>query len=251
MCLVAFSWKVHPDFPLLISANRDEFFDRPAAPMHRWESGIYAGKDLRGGGTWLGFHPNGKWALLTNFRDFTQQRSFQTSRGSLVLDFLQSNISPENYLDRIAQTKDQYDGFNLLCSDGEKLLYYSNHGPDPTEVPAGIHALSNNLLDAPWPKTELAKSQMEGINLETADSNSLLSILKSPDTYPLELLPKTGLNDEMERSVSAQFIRMTPNYGTVSSTSVLRNISGHTQLKERSFDWDAEKYRDVSFNFQT
>lgn len=251
MCLVAFSWKVHPDYPLLISANRDEFFDRPTAPLHQWEDGIYAGKDLRGGGTWLGFHPNGKWALLTNFRDFTQQKSFQTSRGTLVLDFLQKEINPENYLDWIASSKDQYDGFNLLCSDGERLFYYSNHGPAPIEVSPGVHALSNNLLNAPWPKTELAKSQMEGIDPKTVDSNSLLSILKSPDTYPLELLPKTGLSDEMEAGISAQFIRMPPNYGTVSSTSVLRNASGLTQLKERSFDWDAGKYRDVSFSFQT
>lgn len=251
MCLVAFSWKVHPEFPLLISANRDEFFDRPAAPLHIWESGIFAGKDLRGGGTWMGFHPEGKWALLTNFRDFTQLKTFQTSRGSLVLDFLQKSVSPENYLDRIASAKDQYDGFNLLCSDGEKLFYYSNHGLDPTEVPPGIHALSNNLLDVPWPKTELAKKQMADLKPEDFNVDMLLSILKSTETYPLKQLPNTGITSAMEAQLSAQLIRMPPNYGTVSATSVLRNGSGYTQLKERSFDWDIGKYRDVSFSFQT
>ena len=93
MCLVAFSWKVLPEFPLLISANRDEFFDRPTAPLHQWESGIYAGKDLRSGGTWMGFHPGGKWAFLTNYRDFTHPKSGKISRGKLVVDFLESTVS--------------------------------------------------------------------------------------------------------------------------------------------------------------
>lgn len=250
MCLVAFSWKTHPEFPLLISANRDEFFDRPTAPLHVWENGIYAGKDLRGGGTWMGFHPDGRWALLTNFRDFAHLRSVGITRGRLVLDFLENTFSPENYLDRIVSAKELYEGFNLLVSDGEKLLYYSNYGADPIEIRPGIHGISNAHINAPWPKTELAKKQLADLQANNPDSDNLLSILKSTDTYPLRKLPKTGVSTEMETQLSAQLIRMTPNYGTVSATSVLRDRNGRTQLKERSFDWNYRNYRDVTLSFE-
>ncbi|WP_343852786.1 NRDE family protein [Algoriphagus jejuensis] len=251
MCLVAFSWKVHPEFPLLISANRDEFFDRPTAPLHTWESGLYAGKDLRGGGTWMGFHPNGKWALLTNYRDFSRPMTGEISRGRLVLDFLEKEISPENYLDEVVSSKVRYEGFNLLLSDGDKLFYYSNYGDLPTEVKPGIHAISNAQLNAPWPKTELAKQQLERLKPDGAKPEELLAILKSSQTYPLESLPTTGVGAEMEIQLSAQLIRIAPNYGTVSATSVLRNKTGFTQLLERSYGWDPGDYRDISFSFQT
>ncbi|MBN7813631.1 NRDE family protein [Algoriphagus sp. H41] len=251
MCLVAFSWKTHPEFPLLISANRDEFFDRPTAPLHRWESGIYAGKDLRGGGTWMGFHPDGKWAFLTNYRDFSQPKKGQISRGRLVLDFLEKRLSPENYLDGVMGEKDRYEGFNLLVSDGEKLYYYSNYGDAPEEVQPGIHGISNALLNAPWPKTALAKKEMTDLAKRNPDPDSLLTLLKSPTTFPPEQLPDTGVPKAMEAQLSSQFIRMEPNYGTVSSTSVLKDQSGLTRLKERSFDWDSGNYRDTSFSFQT
>jgi uncharacterized protein with NRDE domain len=251
MCLVAFSWQVHPDYPLLISANRDEFFDRPTAPLHRWENEVYAGKDLRGGGTWMGFHPSGKWALLTNYRDFYHPKPGKISRGKLVMDFLENSVSPENYLDRVVPDKDQYEGFNLLVSDGHKLLYYSNYDEVPREVQPGIHGLSNALLDASWPKTDLAKNQLANLQADIPNTDNLLSILKSTDTYPEDQLPKTGVTTAMEVQLSAQLIRMPPNYGTVSATSVVRNRSGWTQVKERSFDWYLGNYQDISFSFQT
>ncbi len=251
MCLVAVSWKTHAEFPLLISANRDEFFDRPTAPLHRWENGIYAGKDLRGGGTWMGFHPKGRWALLTNYRDFFRPKQAEISRGRLVLDFLESPLSPENYLDHVVSNKEHYDGFNLLVSDGEKLYYYSNYGPEPAELQPGIYGISNALIDTPWPKTALAKKQLTSLLTESPSPDNLLAILKSPETFPENSLPKTGVSLAMEKQLSAQFIRMAPNYGTVSATAVLKDQSGFTQLKERSFDWEKEKYRNISFSFQT
>ena len=251
MCLVAFSWQVNPDYPLLISANRDEFFDRPTYPLRQWENGIYAGKDIRGGGTWMGFHPDGKWALLTNYRDFHQQRKGEISRGMLVLDFLEKAISPENYLVQVAQNKHLYEGFNLLVSDGFRLFYFSNYGGGPTEIPPGIHGLSNGLINEPWPKTDLAKTQLAELNSLNANPDTLLSRLKSTETYPLERLPQTGINSEIELQLSSQLIRMAPNYGTVSATAVLRYKTGFTQLRERTFDWDYNHFRDVSISFQT
>lgn len=250
MCLVAFSWKVNPEYPLHISANRDEFFDRPSAPLHQWENGIFAGKDLKGGGTWMGFNPDGRWALVTNFRDFNKKQNGIISRGKLVLDFLVSNISPQEYLDHLISTRDLFDGYNLLASDGDRLFYYCNYGNDPVEIPPGIHGLSNGLINDPWPKTELAKIQLQRLEPGNISPDQLIQILKSTETHPLEKLPKTGVSPEMEIRLSAQMIRMEPNYGTVSAAGVLRDKTGFTQFKERSFNWDFRSYDDTNISFQ-
>lgn len=251
MCLVSFSWKNHKDYPLIISANRDEFFARPTQAMHRWESGIYAGKDLRSGGTWLGFNPNGRgrWSLLTNYRDFISQRNAKISRGKLVQNFLETDSSPLSYLQQIEKDKDLYDGFNLLVSDGKDLFYFSNYGKEIQQIAPGIHALSNGLINDPWPKAELAKQQLKDITSREVSTSKLLSILKSDQQSSIRNLPKTGIPDEMEVALSPQFVRMNDNYGTVSSTAVLVHSSGSTQLKERTFDWEFHNFRDQDFEF--
>ncbi|SEF73840.1 NRDE family protein [Algoriphagus boritolerans] len=238
MCLVVFSWKDHPTYPLILSANRDEFFDRPTQVIHRWESGIIAGKDLRGGGTWMGFHPEGKWALLTNYRDFTRPQRAEISRGKLVQNFLEKEEDPVNYLERIFLIKDKYEGFNLLVSDGERLFYFSNYKNEIQEIQPGIHGLSNGLINDPWPKVELAKKQLSETISGEIEEDRLLTILKSQATHPLENLPKTGASETMEIGLSAQLIRLPPNYGTVSATAVIRDQRGKTAITERTFDWD-------------
>lgn len=250
MCLVAFSWKNHPEYPLIISANRDEFFDRPSEKMHLWYSGFYAGKDLRSGGTWMGIHPNGRWSLLTNYRDFSIARNAKISRGKLVQDWLESTISTEEYLKGIQKFQDQYDGFNLLISDGYKLFYLSNYSPEILELKPGIYGLSNALINDPWPKVELAKSQLEHLIKSDFSMSDLLSILKSKETFPQETLPKTGVPPEMESSLSAQLIRMSGNYGTVSAAALVQDKSGLVQLKQRSYQWKPEQYSDLDFQFQ-
>lgn len=250
MCLVAISWQNHPEFPLIISANRDEFFERPTIGMHQWESGFYGGKDLRSGGTWLGFHPNGRWSLITNYRDFTQVRKAEISRGKLVQDFVEVQSDPEEYLRKIQSEMDRYDGFNLLVSDGNKLFYLSNFGEKVEEIAPGIHGLSNGLINDPWPKIELAKTQLEQILQAELSEGKLLEILKSTEKHPIESLPKTGVPPEMEIGLSSQLIRLGDNYGTVSSTAVLQHKSGLTRLKERTFQWDYTQFEDRDFTFQ-
>jgi uncharacterized protein with NRDE domain len=251
MCLVAFSWQNHSEYPLVISANRDEFFERPTAPLQLWESDIIAGKDLRGGGTWMGFHINGRWSFLTNYRDFRKMGYGEISRGKLVKDFLEDSISPKDYLKEIENEKNRYEGFNLLVSDGKELFYFSNFGNGIQEVKPGIHGLSNGLLNDPWPKTELAKKQLKE-TLEQDPSNSkLLQILKSKQTYPLEKLPDTGAPKDLEIALSAQLIRANGNYGTRSASSVLWNKNNLISIQERTFDWDESKFKDASAQIQT
>ncbi|MEN2283349.1 NRDE family protein [Algoriphagus sp. SE2] len=249
MCLVAISWKNHPQYPLIIRANRDEFFDRPSAKIHLWESGFFGGKDLKSGGTWMGFHPNGRWALLTNYRDFNNPRKAQISRGKLVQDFLETTVAPKEYLASVEAYQDQYDGFNLLVSDGEKLFYSSNFGKGIMEVAPGIHGLSNGLLNDPWPKVELAKSELNQQTSEHFTVDSLLDTLISKKTYSIDQLPDTGVPEEMEIGLSAQFIRLGDNYGTVSSTALTLDKSGKVWMKERSFQPDYSKFTDETYSF--
>lgn len=251
MCLVAFSWKQHANLPLIISANRDEFFDRPTAPLHQWENGILAGKDLRSGGTWMGFHPNGRWSLLTNYRDFRKMGHGEISRGKLVQDFLENSISPEDYLVEIQKDQDRYEGFNLLVSDGKSLFYFSNYGQGIQEIEPGIYGLSNGLINEPWPKVELAKRQLEEILSEKIDHGSLLQILKSTKTYPTGKLPDTGAPQSLEKALSAQLIRTDGNYGTVSSSSVIQNQKGQIEIQERRFEWDYANFTDTKAHLQT
>jgi uncharacterized protein with NRDE domain len=138
MCLLAFNWNNHPEYKMILVANRDEFFERPTKSLHLWEEGFYAGKDLRAGGTWLGIHPNGRFAALTNYRDMRNMKKDAKSRGDLVKNFLQGESGPEEYLTEIQKEKDLYEGFNLLVGLGDELFYFSNKIDD-------IHKLSYGL----------------------------------------------------------------------------------------------------------
>src|SRR5690554_6136973 len=126
MCLIAFNWADHPDYQLILVGNRDEFFQRPSASLHLWSEGFYAGKDLKAGGTWLGFHPNGRFAALTNYRTVDEPKLNPISRGHLVKDFLESSQEPLEYLYQIKEQMYQYEGFNLLVAEGEQMAYLSN-----------------------------------------------------------------------------------------------------------------------------
>jgi uncharacterized protein with NRDE domain len=249
MCLVAIAWKEYPDFPLVISANRDEFFERPSQNLHQWDSKIYAGKDLQSGGTWLGFHPNGRWALLTNYRDSSSSIKPTISRGKLVQNWLEGQVTPNQYLEEIVKSQEKYEGFNLLVSDGKTLWYLSNYGNGIEEIKPGIHAISNGLLNDLWPKTELAKVQLAALMKTEPNENKLLHILKSTETYELGKLPKTGVSSDMEIGLSAQLIRIGETYGTVSATAVVQEASGLIRIKERTYQIKYRDYKDTSLSF--
>src|SRR5690554_5387366 len=222
MCLIAFNWADHPDYQLILVGNRDEFFQRPSSSLHLWPEGFYAGKDLKGGGTWMGFHPNGRFAALTNYRGTAGTKLNPISRGHLVKDFLEGQDDPAEYLHKIQTKMDSYEGFNLLVAEGNQMSYLSNFRKEVETVSPGIHGISNAFLDTPWPKVEQAKKELqEKIGKGQLDEESLLQLLQSKSYAPDETLPSTGVSREMERMLSAQFIQMGQEYGTVNTTVIL------------------------------
>jgi uncharacterized protein with NRDE domain len=233
MCLIVIGWRAHPDFPLVVAANRDEFYARPTAPAARWPDHprVLGGLDLEAGGTWLGVAESGRFAAVTNVREPGAPQG-RLSRGQLTREFLVGNRSAEEYMAGIDGSA--YSGFNLLVSDGESLWYGSNRDGTPRRLAPGIYGLSNHLLDTPWPKLMTARHQFAAALATLPDTEALFGILANGKTVADEHLPRTGVPLEWERLLSAIFV-CSENYGTRASTVLTQARHGSIRLEERSF----------------
>jgi uncharacterized protein with NRDE domain len=256
VCLIVFDWRPHAPqgAKLTLAANRDEFYARPAAPLTWWSGApqILAGRDLQGGGTWLGITRSGRFAALTNFRAPGAIRAAAPSRGALVAGFLQDHCSPADYLAHLAAHAEMYSGFNLLVGDlaqGE-LSWFNNcaaaqHNRAATPQPgaqnlaAGCYGLSNALLDTPWPKVQACKAALRaclatppGDSSPAAQREALLDMMHDGRIAPDAALPDTGLTLERERALSAAYISL-PDYGTRCTTILQVSASGSVTMMEQ------------------
>lgn len=239
MCLIVFAWQIVPGMPLAAAANRDEFFRRPAAPAGWWSEHphVYAGRDLQGGGTWMGITREGRFAAITNVRAPSEMRSDVPTRGALVADFLTGIASPRAYIDSIASRAADYNGFNLLVGDREHLIWYSNRAREDERngklLAPGIYGLSNGSLDSPWPKVVKTKAQFASLLCQGAPLEAYFDMLADTMRAPDCRLPDTGVSLEWERILSAVHIE-SPDYGTRASTVVQLSSSQGALLHERN-----------------
>lgn len=237
MCLIAWNWQPGTAQPLLLLANRDEFYARPSQAMHWWDGGeVLAGRDLAGGGTWLGVTRSGRVAALTNYRDPINFQPDAPSRGALVANFLQGTLSAANYLESILPTVDRYNGFNLLVFDGVQLLGLESRHARMLEMGAGIGAVSNADFLSPWPKLEKLRTGLaQAVERTPTDQDHVLwDLLCDAEAAPDSLLPRTGIPLDRERALSTAFIA-TPDYGTRAST-LLKIHTGGISVEERRFE---------------
>jgi uncharacterized protein with NRDE domain len=253
MCLVLIALDAHPDYSLIVAANRDEFYDRPTAPAEFWREApsVLAGRDLEAGGTWLGIDRQGRLAAVTNYRQGTRESPARRSRGRLVSDFLTGDTGPREHMDRVQSDAGLYNGFNLLAGDAGELLYFSNREGRVGVLAPGIYGLSNHLLDTPWPKVVSSKSAFgalltAGASALTAD---LLALLSDRDRPAEDLLPSTGVGREWEQLLSSAFIA-SEDYGTRSSTVVLVGRDSSIGFVERSFGPGGTPGKEARFEFQ-
>mgnify|MGYP000290364547 CR=1 FL=1 len=174
MCLVLFAVGAHPDYPLVVAANRDEFYRRPALPVHHWDEDprVVAGRDLEADGTWLGISAVGRFAAVTNYSDPVD--SAPLSRGALTATFLTGEMSAENYAASIHGAS--YRGFNLLLWDGEHMVYVSNKAPMQRLRP-GTYGLSNAALGSEWPKVIRGRSVLQSVLRQQPSSRQLIKLL--------------------------------------------------------------------------
>jgi uncharacterized protein with NRDE domain len=242
MCLIVFAWQVVPGAPLVAAANRDEFYDRPAAAAGAWPESpqVFGGRDLKGGGSWMGITQQGangaRFAALTNIRGPQEKRADAPSRGALVADFLSGDMSAEEYIKMIDGGSDAYNGFNLVLGDRERLFWYSNRGAhderNGKEMAPGIYGISNSLLDVPWPKVLRAKAEFASLLCQGAPEDAFFEMLADTTRAPDLRLPDTGIALDLERVLSAVCIE-TAGYGTRTSTVVKLYNDAPAELHER------------------
>lgn len=242
MCIVALAWRVLDDTPLCLISNRDEFYQRPTAALHTWQnSPIIAGQDLQSGGTWMGMTAAGRWAVITNFRDGQDQKSYPTSRGHILQDFLESELTPIRFAQELEKKQCDYAGFNLFVGDREQAVYMSNRGEAPQVLAHGVYVVSNGLLTEHWEKTRHLRKRftqeflpmMQHPDIPESDLYyAVWNILEDERKIIPELLPKTGISHEMEQLLSSTFIQ-SPVYGTRCS-NFLRMKTDEWQWLEKS-----------------
>lgn len=251
MCTVLFAYKVHPQFPFIFAANRDEFYDRPTAKAQYWNDHphVLAGRDLEKMGTWMGVTKSGKFAALTNFRDPNQPKEGKRSRGELVSNFLIKNQSVNDYSKDLQATTDQYQKYNLIFGNTDNLYYFTNVTNELKMLTPGIYGLSNHLLNTNWPKVVKGRNLLHECieDVEKVDFHCLFQILKDHTISPDYLLPNTGVSIDLERQLSPLFVQ-THNYGTVSSTILMLSTLKEVTFIERSFT-NTREFTEENFSF--
>lgn len=263
MCLAVLAWQSHPDYPLILASNRDEFYARATRQAAWWGQSVslLAGRDEEGGGGWLGVNRGGRVALVTNVRAPAERNPHAPSRGGLVVAALQAGDDIDPWLRATAQRTAAYNGFNLLVGDplprrvGRRILparlhYLSNRQPGgPRELAAGVYGLSNAHLDTPWPKLVRAVAGFATRIAQRFDAEDLFALLADRALAPDAALPRTGVPLAWERALSAVLVRA-KGYGTRSSTVVTVRRDGMVSFVERSFDGAApERHVDRRYEF--
>ena len=253
MCLLVLAWRAHPRYDLIVAANRDEFHDRPAAPLAEWSDArdIVAGRDLQAGGTWLGAGSEGRFGVVTNFRDLQKPQPGAPSRGELIPAFLSRAEGPGAFFDALAADAARYSGFNLLLADRDALWYASNRsGTFARSLEPGVHGLSNELLESPWPKLLRVRGRFEQWlrTPATSSADGLFAMLADREpTFADEHSLQSKAPADLQRALSAPFVHHS-RYGTRCSTVVLREPSGAMRVTERSFDAEGKVTGEVSLS---
>lgn len=250
MCLIVVAHRMHPDYPLVLAANRDEYYHRPTAAADFWAQAprVLAGRDLQGGGTWVGVTRQGRWAALTNVREAVPA-PVRHSRGLLVSGFLRSTEAPQPYLARLARWGHRFAGFNLLAGDCSALASFSNRDDGVRLLRPDCYGLSNHLLDTPWPKVEQAKEQVKALLVRPDFKlDHLWEVLSDRRLPAAPNFCTGGLEPSRERALGAIFVQM-PGYGTRCSTLLLIGRDGHVSMAERRFGVDGSIEGESRFTF--
>ncbi len=236
--------------PLIVAANRDEWRERPAKAAHWWPGRpeLLAGRDLQAGGTWMGVTRGGRFAAVTHFRDPSDKRSTARSRGTLVTEFLLGDETPARFLSNLSARSTEYNAFNLILGDGASLFYFGSREGQPRAIEPGIHAISNHLLDEPWPKVVAAQVAMDEALQERDPIGPLFDALSAESIPAYDDLPRTGMSLEWERRLAPALITGA-DYGTRASTVLVVSARGEVLFEERTRAADGRVTQSVRETF--
>lgn len=253
MCILFIAVEQHPIFPLIIAANRDEFYPRPTQESHFWHDhkNLLAGKDLQAGGTWMGVNTEGGIAALTNIRNPEKHdNELSTSRGHIVSSYLLGDTPESNYIQNLKTSRNTYNGYNLLFGKWNQLQVYNNHDDSLQKLTPGFYGLSNADLNSPWPKINSGVSALETYCSENADLDveQLFALLMDETKADDSELPNTGVPYEWEKKLSSIFIR-SEGYGTRSSTILTVDQNQRLSWYEHTFNDNKQVINTQYFHF--
>ena len=241
MCILFLAINQHPEFPLVIAANRDEYHDRPSSTMHYWPDHprILAGRDQRKGGTWLGINQSGKFCAVTNFRTVENIDPDALSRGELVKMYLDGTYQRPggdlNFHQFLVEQGENYGPFNLVFGDIGNLHVYCNQNNILTRLGDGFHSLSNGFIDQHWPKMSLGVKKLSSLISQSGpiEIDTLNQIMHDQTLANEDDLPDTGVSKQVERYISSIFIQG-EQYGT-RTTSYIIYSPGLIQAHELNY----------------
>jgi uncharacterized protein with NRDE domain len=238
MCVILFATRAHPQYPLIVAANRDEAYTRPAAPAAFWTDHprVFGGRDLDKGGTWLGIALSGRFAAITNYRQRPRATEAPRSRGEITRNYLTDSSDAVEYLRTLDAHRNEYRGYSVIVGTLAQLYFHSNRSEAMQPIAPGVHGLSNRLLDEPWPKVQQGIAVLTGLLRagERELTENLFGLLADRTQAPDHLLPDTGIGIDRERDVSPPFITGA-SYGTRASTVMLVAVDGSVFFCERTF----------------
>lgn len=240
--------RVHPRYPLIVVANRDEDLARPTEPLHEWTvehdgvADVVAGRDATAGGTWMALATGGRFAAVTNVREPGPAIPAPASRGELPVGALTGPVPVTEFAHHVVADLDRYGGVNLLAGDLDRMWWASNRSTrGPVALGTGVHGLSNASLDTPWPKVVGAVRDVRTLVgtdvMEDPDwSGALLDVLADRRPAAPWKMPRTGVPLAHEWRLSARFVRIGRRYGTRSTTAVRVDQHGSADVVERTWD---------------
>lgn len=252
MCLILLAINRHPEYPLILAANRDEFFARPTRSADFWEDApaVLGGRDLEAGGSWLGVDRSGRLAAVTNVREPPQKKMGLVSRGRLVSDYLTSPVEPWLYLQDVIRRQSHFDAYNLLVGWRTEIYFHASGRNAFQKLDDGIYGITNGELDCPWPKVIRGKAVLHDWleSRASMDAEALFEILADTTGADDAALPDTGVGLEVERRLASIFIHM-DGYGTRCSTVLAMDSKGEVLFFERNFNDTAEPIETKRFEF--
>ncbi len=246
MCLILLAIDRHPEYELVLAANRDEFYRRPTLPAGPWaeDPNVLGGRDLEKGGSWLAVNRNGRFAAVTNFREPAAAIDPPLSRGLLVSDFVKGDETPDACLARVKKESHLYRGFSFLAGQGKKAGYVSNRGSSKI-LGSGLYGVGNALLDTPWPKVIQGKRNLAQLLKEPELDPQAFFALLADTSQTLDGIRESEVTGDEIDPLDAIFIR-TPTFGTRCSSLLLIHRTGPITFIERTFSsegaWKEVRY---------
>ncbi len=255
MCLLLLALNAVPGRPWLLLGNRDEFHARPTAPAQEWSDapGVFGGRDLKAGGSWLAVNRNGRYAAVTNVRS-PGAPAAPRSRGALIGEFVAGAEPPAVYAGTVARERAEYGPFNLVVGDACGACFVSSVDGAVRPLGDGVHAFSNGSPEDEWPKMRRLQANFSVLLKNGGIEDSALLDLLYDDARPDdEDLPDTGIGLELERRLASIFVMPMAvhgdAYGTRASTLAYARAGGGFVLRERRFGADARMAGESAVDF--